>query len=137
MSAKRFLFLASLFIMVTAGCGPGGPLPRPEGVQVSGKVLSSRGKPLSGGTLILRPEAGLFGATAIIQSDGSFTLRNSSGSQEVVPGRYQVFVTFPNPDHQALIKTVNERYQQSEDGNSDVFVDIQQATSDLTIELKR
>jgi hypothetical protein len=142
MIATRFLsatalIFTTLILTALAGCGPGGPLPRPEGVQASGKVLLPNGSPLSGGTLILRPDAGIYGATAMIQKDGSFTLSDTSGTADIVPGRYQVFVSFPNPGDAALAKSVNSRYQESDDGDSDVFVDLQQATDELVIKLKR
>lgn len=137
MIAKRFLAATALILNALAGCGPGGPLPRPEGVQVSGKILQANGSPLAGGTLILRPDAGIYGATAMIQKDGSFTLSDTSGTPDIVAGRYQVFVSFPNPSDAALAKSVNNRYQESDDGDSDVFVDLRQATDELVIKLKR
>jgi hypothetical protein len=73
----------------------------------------------------------------MIQKDGSFTLSDTSGTPDIVPGRYQVFVSFPNPGDAALAKSVNNRYQESDDGDSDVFVDLQQPTDELVIKLKR
>ncbi len=137
MIAKPFLSATVLFLLALVGCGPGGPLPRPEGVQVSGKVLLPNGSPLASGTLILRPDAGIYGATAIIQDDGSFTLMDTSGTPDIVTGKYQVFVSFPNPSDASLATSVNKRYQESDDGDSDVFVDLQQPTKELVIKLKR
>ena len=128
--------LLSVSLVVT-GCSRGGPPPRPEGVQVGGKALLPDGSPLTGGTLILRPEMGLYGATAQIQPDGSFKLRDTSDTETVVEGKYQVFVTFPNPAHDKYSGTVNRRYQESEDGDSDLVVEIQGATDDLVIRLNR
>lgn len=138
MIATRFLLLVTVLpLLAILGCGPSGPLPRPKGVQVSGNVLMPNGSPLTAGTLILRPEAGIYGATAIIQDDGSFTLLDTSGTPDIVTGKYQVFVSFPNPSDASLAKSVNKRYQESDDGDSDVFVDLQQPTDDLVIKLKR
>jgi len=132
----RLFTAASLLCLVLAGCGESGPPPKPEGVKVSGKVLMPNGSPLGGGTLILRPEAGLYGATAQIQSDGTFTLQDAGG-ESVIPGRYQVFVRFPNPSHDAFKKAVPARYQEnSDDIDSDVIADIQGPTEDLVIRLK-
>jgi hypothetical protein len=137
MIAVRLLTIASLFSLVLAGCGRSGPPPKPEGVKVSGKILLPNGSPLTGGMLTLRPESGLYGATARIQSDGTFTLQDS-GSETVVPGKYQVFVRFTDPTHAGLAAAVNNRYQQSsEDGTSDVLVEFQEATEDLVIRLNR
>ena len=111
-------------------------MPRPDGVKVSGKVLLPNGSPLPGGTLILRPDVGLYGATALIQPDGTFNLQDTAENQDVVIGRYQVFVTFPSPAQANLRKSVPRRYQETEDGDSDVYVDIQQSTENLVIRLK-
>lgn len=137
MSAKHAAITPLLCLVILMGCGPSGPLPRPAGFPVSGKVLTASGSPLAGGTLILRPTDRLYGATSIIQADGSFSLQDGSGNKEIVAGQYQVFVSFPNPEHASLATSVNKRYQESEDGDSDVVVDLQQPISDLTIRLKR
>ncbi len=124
-----------LLILIIAGCGDGPPK-MTEGIRVAGKVLQPNGSPLLGGTLVLRPENGLFGATGQIQPDGTFNLQNS-GSDKIAPGQYQVFVRFSDPSLTKLQKTINQRYQQnSDDGDSDVIVDIQGATEDLVIRLK-
>ena len=119
------------------GCGGNDPLARPEGVNVSGKVLLPNKAPLTGGTLILRPVAGLYGATALIQSDGSFKLGDTAGNENMVPGKFQVFVAFPNPDHIKLASMVNKRYQESDDSDSDILVDIEGPMENLVIQLKR
>ncbi len=136
MSASRYLSIC-LFVLVMTGCVGSGAPARPEGVTVSGKIILPNGSPLTGGTLILRPDAGLFGATALVQSDGSFTLQDTSGTPTVVTGKYQVFVSFPNPNHASLRKSVATRYQESDDGDSDLFVDIQHPSEELIIQLKR
>jgi hypothetical protein len=131
-------WFALLALIVSAGCsGSGGPQAKPAGVAVRGKVLLPSGSPLAGGTLVLRPVAGLHGASAQIQKDGTFELASPDGSQTVVPGQYQVFVRFNNPDQKSLKTAVNARYQNSEDGDSDVVVDIQGAQDALVIRLKR
>lgn len=130
-------FLVALSICLTiAGCGGTDAPELTDGVSVSGKILLPSGSPLGGGTLVLRPENGLFGATAQIQPDGTIKLRNS-GSESIAPGRYQVFVRFSDPNHAKYKSAVNQRYQESsDDGDSDVIVDIQSATEDLAIRLK-
>lgn len=137
MYSTRVIAIVLVSLATIAGCDSSDPLKRPTGVPVSGKILLPSGAPLTGGTLILRPEASLYGATAIIQSDGSFTLQDPVGKSDVVPGKYQVFVSFPNPSHAALAANVKRRYQESGDSDSDIIVDLQQATNDLTIRLKR
>lgn len=130
------VWLSMLGMVVLSGCSQHGPTPLPEGVNVSGKILLPNGRPLAGGILILRPESGLYGATAQIQPDGSFSLRNAV-SEQVQPGKYQVFVRLANPNLAAFKNAVHARYQESsEDGNSDLFVEIQDATDSLVIRLK-
>ena len=129
----------ALFICVSlVGCGSSsGPPPKPDGVAVSGKLLLSNGSPVTGGTLILRPVAGLHGATGQIQGDGSFTLSDSGNDQTVVPGKYQVFVRVNDASQKGLRAAIHRRYQDSEDGDSDIVVDIQQPNSNLVIKLNR
>lgn len=100
---------------------------------MSGKVQLAGGQPLQGGVLILRPENGVHGSTATIANDGSFTLGNQSGAKEVVPGKYQVYVRV----NDAKLQTkVPQKYQNSEDADSGLYVDIQDSKSDLVIVLK-
>lgn len=130
----RSLFAVVLCLLVI-GCGDGatGPPEKPTGVAVSGKILLPNGSPIAGGVLVLRPEAGLHGATGIIGSDGSFSL-TESGTSEIVPGRYQVFMRVADPE---LAKSVPEKYlENSEDIDSDVVVDIQGSNDKLVIKLK-
>lgn len=49
----------------------------------------------------------------------------------------QVLVSFPNPGLTSLVSKVNQRYQESDDNDSDVMVDIQGPTDELVIRLKR
>jgi hypothetical protein len=108
-SAVPFCATALFMLLVVAGCNQGPT--KPEGVSVSGKVLLPNGAPLSGGMLTLRPESGVYGATAPIQSDGSFTLQDG-GKTSVVRGQYQVYVRFSDNDPPHLKSAVNQRYQQ-------------------------
>lgn len=133
---SRSLTLLACLVAFT-GCESSGPPAKPEGVEVKGKALLPSGSPLSGGVLVLRPVAGLHGATAKVEKDGSFTLTDPAGTTSVVPGKYEVYVTFNDPADKALRSTVNSRYQSSEDGNSDLVVDIPTAQSDLVIKFKR
>jgi len=132
-----FILLAMIACLIHTGCGGLAPGKKGEGIQVSGKVLLPNGNPLAGGTLILRPENGLFGATSHIQPDGSFALKDGKDDR-VEPGKYQVFIRFSDPSLLSLQKQVNERYQQSsEDGESDIVIDISTDTDDLIIRLNR
>lgn len=125
-----------LLLFLLLGCSE--PRPNiPNGVEVSGKVLLPNGSPVTGGTLILRPEQGIHGASAVLGADGSFRLQNQAGTQAIVPGKYRVYVRFNDPAHKNLAAAIHKRYQDTEDGDSDIVVDIQAAQSDLLIKMKR
>jgi hypothetical protein len=124
-----------LLIVLLLGCGDAGsgPPPKPVGFKVSGKVLLPNGSPVTSGILSLRPESGLYGATASIGADGSFTLLES-GAESIVTGKYFVYVRVTDDE---LAKKIPAKYQESsEDIDSDVVVDIQGDTSNLEIRLK-
>ncbi|XZE19614.1 hypothetical protein SH449x_004940 [Pirellulaceae bacterium SH449] len=130
------VFTTIMLSLLSSGCGKG-PVARPDGVKVSGKAFLPNGSPLTGGTLIFRPEDGLFAVSALIQPDGTFTLQDSANIPSVVPGKYQVFVTFPNPNHTALRSAIPEMYQQSEDFDSDIVVTVTETIEDLVVRFKK
>ncbi len=139
MRIRQEATIASLFSILLCVCltGCDNRPSKPETFQVSGKLLLPSGAPVTGGTMVLRPENGVFGAIATIQSDGSFTLEDA-GKPGIVPGKYQVFVRFSDADPVALRKAVHQRYQEStDDGDSDVIIDVQQNNDNLEIRLKR
>jgi hypothetical protein len=137
-SSIRLWCLAGWIGMATLllGCGGGAPS-LPSGVPVSGTILLPGGGPVSGGVLVLRPVGGVHGATAAIQPDGKFTLKGPDGREQIVPGKYQVFVRFPDDAQKALRGQVSKKYQDTEDGDSDLIVEIAEATSTLKIQLKK
>jgi hypothetical protein len=125
-----------LALIAVVGCGD--PAPNiPAGVEVSGKVQLPSGSPVTGGVLTLRPVQGIHGASAPIQPDGSFTLQNQAGTKTIAPGKYKAFIRFNDPSHKALQAAIGQRYQNTEDGESDIEVDIQTAKNDLLIKFKR
>lgn len=136
---KHLALTVMMALLVGLGCSSSssGPPPRPAGVEVSGKVLLADGTPASGGILVLRPVGQIHGASAAIQKDGTFTLLDQSGNKDVVPGKYQVFVRVNDPSLKSLADQIHERYKDTEDGDSDVFVEIGAAMSDLIIRLNR
>lgn len=106
-------------------------------MEVSGKAFLANGSPLTGGMLVLRPVDGIHGASAKVQKDGAFSLVDPGGKHSVVPGKYQVYVLFNDPAEQALRSSVNDKYQNTEDGDSDVTVDIESKDDNLVIRLNR
>ncbi len=136
MASGRLVGVAALAAAL-AGCAGGGPPPKPAGVAVSGKVFLASGAPLAGGVLVLRPVGGIHGASSPVQPDGSFTLTDPAGERAVVPGTYQVYVRVSDPAQKAVRAAVPQRYQNTEDGDSDVTVEIPAAQADLVIRLKK
>jgi len=111
------LALATIFGGV--GCGAGGPKP----VKVKGKVTLD-GQPLPGGMVTFFPEAvGGHQATAVTESDGSFSLTTFSTGDGALPGQYKILVKYQdaatedelqiNPD-KPDIKAAMERFQKSQ-----------------------
>jgi len=132
----EYAFVAAL-IGFSAGCRSDGPPAPEDAVEVRGKVLLPSGSPVTGGTLVLRPEGGAHGASALIQSDGGFTASDPSGRAGVVPGKYQVYVALNDASDRTLRAAVNKRYWSSEDGDSDVTVDIAGPNPNLVIRLRK
>lgn len=133
---KPLLPTLAALMLAAAGCSKSGPVADPDGFEVSGKIQLASGAPITGGSLILRPENGLHGATALIQIDGSFKLANAAGSYAIPQGAYRVYVRINDPKFAALRKAVHPRYQDSENGESDVIVEIAHSTNNLQIRLK-
>lgn len=83
-------------IVAIAGCGGStGADNRPETATGEG-VLSFKGDPVEGATVVLAPEfpgATAYTASAITESDGSFTLSSFPPDEGVVPGTYLVGVS--------------------------------------------
>lgn len=137
LGARNLALLSVAACLFLPACGSNSVPAKPDGVQVSGKVLLANGSPLAGGTLVLRPVNGVYGATAQIRPDGSFTLEDA-GADKIVEGSYQVFVRFGDSNQAELSKQVAARYQESsEDVDSDVIVNIAGDTTDLAIKLKK
>ena len=92
MTARVLGWVATLILLAVApGCsGTAGPPVAP----VSGKV-SFEGKPVAKGTVNFISDAG-FGASAPLNSDGTFTLKSEHGN--AVPlGNYKLSITPPPP----------------------------------------
>jgi hypothetical protein len=129
-----------LVVLVVGLLGCAKASPSVQGLrEVSGKVLLSRGMPLKGGRIVLRPAGGLRPAvSAEINPDGSFTIDGVSENKPVVPGEYQVFVVFgKDPKHRGLKSQVPKKYQSVSEDESDHFVTIDEDASDLVVKLKR
>jgi len=93
---KGFSVLFSLVAMTCLLMGSGCSANTPHVVPVTGKV-SYNGKPLNNGTIMLIPDGEGFGATGIIQPDGTFTLTSFKKGDGAAPGNYKVTVeVFPD-----------------------------------------
>jgi hypothetical protein len=90
-------FLLSLVVFALAlGCGG----PKRPTVEVSGTIKFKDGKALPAGTtVVLNPaEGGVGTASGKTGTDGSFTLRHSSGSGGVEVGKYTIKLIAPEGD---------------------------------------
>jgi hypothetical protein len=130
---RQYLWLFFCALVLAIGCSSTAP-EIPEGVQVGGKVYLPDRTVLTGGRLVLVPVGGVFGASAEIQPDGSFTLKNQREEASVVPGKYRVYIKI---DDAKLRRSIPEKYQNSEDGDSDIEVLIDRAQPNLEIRLKQ
>lgn len=129
-SSIKSVFAATLalFAICAIGCSDG----LPQRVPVSGTVLVD-GEPLNRGNLKFVPKGGR-PSIAIIQDDGSFTLRCFDEDDGAIVGTHQVsisakqFVTVNNIKWFAPAKYANHK-------TSGLTVEITEPTDDLTIEL--
>lgn len=135
----RQLVLVTTFSVAVIGCGSSGEPDLRIIPEVTGKVLLPKGVPLKGGTLLLRPAGGLRPAvSAAINSDGSFTIDGTLAMKPVVSGDYQVYVVFDKEDkHRNLRSQVPKKYQRVSDDESDLYVTIDEGSTELVVKLRR
>jgi hypothetical protein len=124
--------------VLVAGCG-GAATAEPGLAAVSGKVFVSKGVPLTGGKLLLKPVGGLRPpVVGDIHNDGSFAIDGASQATAVLPGEYEVYIDFGSSlRDQALARQVPRRLQSLEDEDSGLIVRIGESATDVVIQLKR
>jgi hypothetical protein len=137
-SAMLVGVMIGMVAILATGCGAAATA-EPGLAAVSGKVVVSRGVPLKGGRLVLKPVGGLRPAvSAEIRGDGSFAIDGVSQPAAVLPGEYEVYVVFgKSPKEQVLARQVPQRLQSLEDDDSGLVVRIDESAADVVIELKR
>lgn len=129
------LLIALLTLAVLVGCGPKSSPPIPLGHQVQGKAYAPDGSPLTGGLLEFYPEPpATLKHTAEIQSDGSFTVSNV-GNSTMLPGKYKVYMA-PRPNDQKFLAKIPRKYQDADNKQSDIEVDIQGDSTNLEIRFR-
>jgi hypothetical protein len=112
---------------------------------VSGKVVSASGEPIRGGAeIILTPKAkekGIFGkeGSAILNSDGTFSLKAAEG-EEGIPGGYYSVVVRPygaknSTEKQNAMRAIPKKYW-SED-TSDLTIEITGSKTDWEVKLAK
>lgn len=136
------IVLIALTICSTGILGCGESRTPPAAVSaVSGKVLLASGKPVPGGKLVLCPESSLQPdgrrLSADLGNDGSFTIE-SSAELPIFAGRYKVFVVVTgDPKLRSLRKAIPEKYQNIGDDDSDVFIDLEKGSKELSVKLAK
>jgi hypothetical protein len=79
-----------------AGCGRSDSLPSYQVYEVKGKVLLADGKPLGGGWITFVPKGDLLVTpSAVIDSDGGFSLSTGGSGDGAPAGDYKVRVEAP------------------------------------------
>jgi hypothetical protein len=103
---KTFNFLATLLLLVLAGCRSSG---KPATYPVTGTV-TMKGQPLGGATVVFVPPEGATyqAATAITDSSGQFKLSSYAGDDGAQPGEYHIKIS--KFDVKKPTKEEQERY---------------------------
>jgi hypothetical protein len=143
----HLLFILLGYLLCTSmGCGTSGsetPKEAKEVSEVRGKVLLPTGRPLKGGRLILRPFGGVKNATKVyadIDDDGTFTAKSDGAKQKIVASNYKVFISLSgDPKNRLLEKVVPEKYLdvREEDYETDLFINLNEQTSDIVLKMTK
>jgi len=93
---KAFLFLAGVVTALNiVGCGGGDDkekLKRPKVAPAQG-VVTYKGSPVEGATVVFSPTSGSIAAYALTDSSGRFSMSAFSPDPGAVPGKYKVSIT--------------------------------------------
>ena len=123
------------------GCGTSSPGVLKEVSEVSGTILLPTGRPLKGGTLMLRPYGGVRGVkrlSADINEDGTFIIRPDEKTK-IIATNYKVFVGLNDPKFRILKRQVPEKYLDiSEDEfETDLFMNLDDQASSIVLKMTK
>jgi hypothetical protein len=123
------------------GCGTSSPGVLKEVSEVSGTILLPTGRPLKGGTLMLRPFGGVRGVkrlSADINEDGTFIIRPDEKTK-IIATNYKVFVGLNDPKFRILKRQVPEKYLDiSEDEfETDLFMNLDDQASSIVLKMTK
>ena len=123
------------------GCGTSSPGVLKEVSEVSGTILLPTGRPLKGGTLMLRPFGGVRGVkrlSADINEDGTFIIRPDEKTK-IIATNYKVFVGLNDPKFRSLKRQVPEKYLDvSEDEfETDLFMNLDDQASSIVLKMTK
>ena len=123
------------------GCGTSSPGVLKEVSEVSGTILLPTGRPLKGGTLMLRPFGGVRGVkrlSADINEDGTFIIRPDEKTK-IIATNYKVFVGLNDPKFRILKRQVPEKYLDiSEDEfETDLFMNLDEQASSVVLKMTK
>ncbi len=127
---------------LNVGCGTSSPGVLKEVSEVSGTILLPTGRPLKGGTLMLRPYGGVRGVkrlSADINEDGTFIIRPDDGKTKIIATNYKVFVGLNDPKFRMLKRQVPEKYLDvSEDEfETDLFMNLDDQASNIVLKMTK
>jgi hypothetical protein len=92
-TALKMLISVACALLLAAGCTGGADNPDRPAVAPASGVVSYKGTPLEGATVVFIPEGGSYGAAGITDDDGRFVVAAFPPDPGAVPGNYTVIVT--------------------------------------------
>lgn len=133
---RRRAWLTSALVLAMIGCGEKGP---PMG-PVRGKVTLDN-QPLSEGVVVFESIPGGFGSSAVLQPDGSYSIRCQYGNGLPV-GRYRVAITPPRRGPAEIAKQEDRTpsqipVQYMDLNTSRLEIDVQSAAGPFDFSLQR
>lgn len=128
--------VAAALVALAPGCSPQGENPTTL-VQVRGKAVGPDGKPAQGLELAFYPtERGGTTAYAKLAKDGTFAPKSLGNQDGIPPGRYRVVVSTLGGKAAAGVTPTRVSPKLTSDTASDLIVEVQSGTTELTVALK-
>ena len=125
--------LVAIAILFVGGCGDKGP----KVVKISGIVKYRDGTPVQGGTEKGKAVISFVpdfeketasgdvpkGASAVIDTEGHFTMTTFKPGDGVIPGKYKVILQIRADPYDPASSLIGEKYEKAETSGLDITVD--------------